>query len=80
MLKLKKTVVYDAMHKTVATGLIGFTFIGTAYIMFAGVRWYFTKRPVRKAEWAKIQEEKLSIEQSEREAELMQQQQEAERI
>ena len=37
---LNRRVVYDTLHKSVVTFLIGFTGVGTAWLTYKGFNWY----------------------------------------
>jgi Cytochrome oxidase c assembly len=39
-MKINKNRVYDVLHKSVVSGLIAFTAIGTVYLGYKAVHWY----------------------------------------
>jgi len=39
-MRWRKSAVYDAMHKTTVTFLMGFSALCSGYIVYCGLRWY----------------------------------------
>jgi len=70
-MKINKFRVYDVMHRTVATGLIAFTAVGSVWLAYKAVHWFTVKRPLLLDERRRTIEERILREQLAHEKELL---------
>lgn len=75
---ISRSRIYDTLHFGVVSALMGFTGAGTVYMGYKGVMWYLYRLPIIKEKKKQLAEEKIAIEQYEKEQELMKKQREAE--
>jgi len=73
MMRVSRHKVYNVLHKTVVTGLIGFTGLTSAWLVYKAAYYYIFKRPVLTEMHRKAMQEKIAEEQSIRESELLKQ-------
>jgi len=63
--------VYDVLHRSVVTGLIGFSVVASAWLTYKAAYYYIYKRPVLAEMHKKAMQEKIAEEQALRESELI---------
>jgi hypothetical protein len=72
-MRWNRHMVYDVLHKTVVTGLIGFSVLSAGWLSYKAAYYYIYKRPLQAEMHRKTMEEKIAMEQALKETELMKQ-------
>jgi len=70
-MRLTRHVVYDYLHGATVTGLIGFTVISMGWLSYKAANYFLYKRPILYELKRKEMEEKVALEHSLRESELL---------
>jgi len=63
--------VYDALHRTVVSGLIAFTVVSSGWLSYKALNYFLYKRPVMTEVHRKAMQDKIAEEQATKELELM---------